>query len=116
MTIAPKGAAQGAQDAALLIAIEDYPFVEDVLGAGGNLDAWMAWLKNGRGVPLGRMQVLRDRDANARRIREAVATASSEVGPGGTLWFVFIGHGAPSKDGRDGLLVGANADRTAEVI
>ncbi len=116
LSTSPRGPAQGAEDAAVLIGIEDYPFVEDVAGAGANVDAWMAWLKNGRGVPLSRMQVVRDRDANARRIREAIASASREVGPTGTLWFVFVGHGAPSRDGKDGLLVGANADRTAEGI
>ena len=116
LSTSPRGTREGANDAAVLIAIEDYPFVDDVAGAGANVDAWMAWLKNGRGVPLARMQVVRDRDANARRIREAVSAAAAQVGPAGTLWFVFIGHGAPSKDGRDGLLVGANADRTAEGI
>jgi formylglycine-generating enzyme required for sulfatase activity len=116
LSTSPRGPAEGAQDAAVLIGIEDYPFVEDVAGAAANVDAWMAWLKNGRGVPLSRMRVVRDRDANARRIREAISHASSEVGPSGTLWFLFVGHGAPSKDGRDGLLVGANADRTAEGI
>ena len=116
LSSAPRGPVEGAGDAAVLIAIEDYPFVDDVPGAGANVDAWMAWLKNGRGVPLSRMQIVRDRDANARRIREAITTAAAQVGPTGTLWFVFIGHGAPSKDGRDGVLVGANADRTAEGI
>ena len=24
----------------------------------------------------------------------------------GKLWFVFVGHGAPSRDGKDGVLVG----------
>ena len=32
------------------------------------------------------------------------------------MWFVFIGHGAPSKDGTDGLLVGVDADRSAQGI
>jgi hypothetical protein len=32
------------------------------------------------------------------------------------MWFVFIGHRAPSNDGRDDLLVGADADRSAQGI
>jgi formylglycine-generating enzyme required for sulfatase activity len=31
------------------------------------------------------------------------------VKPGGTFWFVFIGHGAASADGKDGVLVGVDA-------
>jgi len=32
------------------------------------------------------------------------------------LWFVFIGHGAPSKDGKDGVLVGADAQQDADSL
>jgi uncharacterized caspase-like protein len=32
------------------------------------------------------------------------------VGPKGTLWFIFIGHGAPNKTGTDGLLLGVDTD------
>ena len=116
LSTSPTGPVEGREDAALIVAIEDYPFVDDIPGAHANAAAWMAWLKQGRGVPLSRIQVLRDRDANARRIREALAATAGQAGPNGTVWFVFIGHGAPSRDGKDGLLVGANADRTADGI
>lgn len=38
------------------------------------------------------------------------------AGPDGRAWFVFIGHGAPSLDGADGLLVGVDAPQDAETL
>ena len=110
----PTGSVDGSRDAALVIAIEDYTRLDDIAGAGDNADAWLTWLNRGRGLSWEQILILRDGDATARRIRDEVARAAAAVKPGGTLWFVFIGHGAPSTDGRDGLLVGANADRTVD--
>ncbi len=38
-----------------------------------------------------------------------MAAQVKKAGSGGTFWFVFVGHGYPSKTGDDGMLVGANA-------
>ena len=97
----------GESDAALLIGIEDYLLVEDVPGALDNIDDWYMWLKKTRGLPLGSTVMLRDEQATRETILEETQEAAGRVGPGGTLWFLFIGHGAPSKDGQDGLLLGA---------
>ncbi len=56
------------------------------------------------------------RDAKDLRIRALADEAARSAPTGGTLWFVFIGHGAPSKDGQDGMLVGVDADRSADGI
>lgn len=111
---APTGA--GSRDAAVLVGIEDYLDVDDVAGARRNVEDWFAWLGKTRGVELARIERLVDRQARSRLILEAVDRAVEAVEPGGTLWVVFIGHGAPSKDGKDGLLVGWEADRTAQGI
>ena len=113
---APAGTREGRNDAAIVVAIEDYLLVDDVPGANANADAWYAWLHRTRGIPLDRIEQVRDHDASVRRIREAIAAGARNVQPGGTLWFVFIGHGAPSRDGADGLVVGAKADRSANGI
>ncbi len=113
---APTGTREGRNDAAIVVAIEDYLLVDDVPGANANADAWYAWLHRTRGIPLDRIEQVRDHDASVRRIREAIATGARNVQSGGTLWFVFIGHGAPSRDGNDGLVVGAKADRSANGI
>ena len=35
---------------------------------------------------------------------------------GGTLWFVFIGHGAPGREGNQGVLVGADAQADVDSL
>lgn len=100
-------------DAALIVAIEDYFVAPDIPGARANGDDWYTWLVRSRGVPLSHVRVLRDGDAAREQILEEAGRAAGRLGPDGTLWVVFIGHGAPSKDGRDGLLVGVDAQPTA---
>ncbi len=113
---APPAEGGGGQDVALLVGIEDYAFVANVPGAVSNIDDWYSWLKRTRGLPLGSVVVLRDRDATAESILSEAAEAAERVGDGGTLWFVFVGHGAPSRDGRDGLLLGMDTQQTAESV
>jgi hypothetical protein len=105
---------EGRNDAAVIIAVEDYLRVDDVTGARSNADAWMRWFVNGRGVSASRVFKAVDGEATDVKIRALAKSAAAAVQPGGTLWFVFIGHGAPSIDGRDGLLVGADAERSAD--
>ena len=54
--------------------------------------------------------------ATKEGITDAIEAARSQVRSGGTLWFVFIGHGAPSEDGQDGLLVGWDTQQTASSV
>ena len=105
----PKGLGGGENDAAVIVGAEDYVFVEDIPGARRNAEDWHAYLTDTLGVPAERVALLRDQEATVEELRAAAASKAAEVGPGGTLWFVFIGHGAPSKDGKDGLLVGSDA-------
>lgn len=104
----------GAHDAALLIGIEDYAFLDDIPGARANLDAWRTWLQASRGVPAGRIQELRDGQAIDHGIRDALATTIAAVEPGGTVWVVWIGHGAPGGTGErpEAYLLGADANNT----
>jgi len=104
---------EGAADAAVIVGIEDYMAVDPVPGARDNADAWFVWFTRTRGLPISRVKLLRDRDATDAAILDAARAAAEAVEPGGTLWFVFIGHGAPTEDGRDGLLVGVDAQGTA---
>jgi len=106
----------GANDAAAIIAVEDYAFVSDVPGARRNAQDWYAWLSKAHGVPSTRIHMRLDEEGTDIQIREAAKRAASQVKKGGTLWFVWIGHGAPAKDGSDGLLVGADASASASGI
>lgn len=106
----------GANDAAVLVGIEDYIFVADIPGATRNLKDWTTYLSDSRGVPLEHVHVLMNAQGTREGILAATKTAAQEVKPGGTLWFVYIGHGAPAQDGKDGVLVGADAQQSADSL
>lgn len=103
----------GEQDAAVVIGIEDYTFVSDVPGATMNARDWYRYLTQGRNVPTSNVKLLLDASATDDAIRAALRDMVARVGRDGTLWFVFIGHGAPAMNQRDGLLVGVDAQQTA---
>lgn len=106
----------GARDAAIIVAAERYLFVPHVEGAARNGVAWFQYFANARGVPLERIAFLRNAQASVERIRKQAQRVASLVEPGGTLWFVFIGHGAAAKDGKDGVLVGVDAQQNADSL
>jgi len=116
LTSPPKATGGGEKDAAVIVGAEKYAFVEPVPGAKENADAWHAYLTGTLKVPAEKVALLRNDDATNDEIRQAAVDKASQVEPGGTLWFVFIGHGAPSKDGKDGLLVGVDAQQKIESV
>ena len=106
----------GDRDAAVVAGIERYAMVAAVPGARDNAQDWYAYLTGPRGVPASKVQLLLDERATADDIRAALKQAGDQVKRGGRIWFVFIGHGVPSRDGRDGLLVGFDAQQRANLI
>lgn len=106
----------GEKDAVLIAAAERYAFVSPVDGAVQNGQAWYEHLVRGRGVPVERVRLLRDRQVTREKILRFAAEAADAVEPGGTLWLVFIGHGAPAKSGDDGLLVGIDVQQEADSL
>ncbi len=112
----PQAVGGGERDAAVVVGAENYTYVEHVPGAKRNADDWQAYLTGTLKIPADRVALLLDDDATNDAIRQAAAEKTAQVEPGGTLWFVFIGHGAPSKDGKDGLLVGVDAQQKASSV
>ena len=112
---APK-VSDGGDDAAVVVGIERYAHVAKIPGANQNATAWYDYLVRTRGVPVENVSLLLDADATREDIQWAVDEAAQQVGDDGTLWFVFIGHGAPSRDQQDGLLVGYDAQQKARSI
>jgi len=90
----------GSQDAAVVVGIEDYWRLTDIPGARESAAAWYQWLVKTRGVPVGRTKLLRDAEVTRSELLSVAQAASERVGQGGTLWFVYIGHGAPSRTSR----------------
>jgi len=106
----------GECDAAVIVGLQDYSLIADIEGAADNATAWYEYLASTRGVPPGRISLLIDEDATLEDMRRAIEAGTRQVQEGGTLWFVFIGHGAPARNGKDGLLVGFDAQRKARSI
>lgn len=111
-----KATGEGTNDAALVIGAEDYIFVPDVEGARKNADDWYFYLTRTRGISPASATLLRDHEATREKILKYAKEAAGRVGEGGTLWVVFIGHGAPAKDGKDGVLVGVDAQQDADSL
>lgn len=106
----------GEADAAVVVGIEDYFAVPGVPGAQSNAKEWYEYLTETRGVPTRNVKLLTNEDATREAVLEAARATATMAGKTGTLWFVFVGHGAPSADGKDGLLVGVDAQQKAESL
>jgi len=88
-----RSGASSPADAAVVIGFESYPLLGvDVRYARADASAFYDTLVYTRGVPPAKVHRLES--ASRSMILDAVAAASSEVGPGGTLWVYFAGHGA----------------------
>lgn len=105
----PAAEGGGERDAAVVVGIEEYTYLPPVAGAAANARDWSRWLQDTRGVEA--VKLLLDSAATRNTILAAVDAATEMVGEGGTLWFVFVGHGAPSDEGDDGVLVGVSAQQ-----
>jgi hypothetical protein len=109
----PAAVGGGENDAALVIGIEDYQYVADIPGAVQNARDWYRYLVDGRKVPVRAVRLLRNGEADRETMLQAAKDMAAQVKPGGTFWVVFIGHGAPSQDGKEGVLIGSDAKQTA---
>lgn len=104
----------GARDAAVIVAIERYAFLPAVPGAIDNGRDWVLYLTRSRKIPIERVRFLADGEATDFSIVRALENAGAQAEAGGRVWFVFIGHGAPSSATEDALLVAADAQQTVE--
>jgi formylglycine-generating enzyme required for sulfatase activity len=106
----------GEHDAAVVVGVEKYFAVPGISGAESNAKAWYDYLTRTRGASPSSVGLLLNNDAAREDILGAAQKAAGKAGPEGTLWFVFIGHGAPSADGKDGLLVAVDAQQKSESL
>lgn len=104
------------RDAAVIVGIEDYGFVDDIPGAQINAADWFRFLTTTVGIPASRVHLLTNYEATKDEIERHVAQASAEAQSGGRVWFVFIGHGVPAAGGAGAWLVGYDAQRTPQSV
>ena len=102
----------GGADAALVVAISEYHKMPWIPGAKANGQDWVLWLKESRGIQLSRVHALYDGSATVDAISREALAAAEDVGPEGTLWVVFIGHGAPAPRQGGAALLGVATPRT----
>jgi len=107
------GQQDGQRDVAVIVAIEDYNTLARIPGARSNAEDWFKYLTETRGLERSNIQMLQDEGARYEQIEKAVLETVPRAKQGGRFWFVFIGHGAPSRK-QTGLLVGWDAYQTAE--
>ena len=105
----------GENDAALLVAVENYAHVGKVAGAKQNLADWKHWLVDVRGVPDSSVFELVDDKVTPASILKKARAAAMGAKAGGTVWFLFVGHGVAAKNGGDAMLVTVDARGSDEV-
>lgn len=100
--------AEPSNDAALIIGIDRYDALPRVLGAADNARDWEKYFLFGRRTPPDRVSLLTDQNATVESISARAKELAAKVPDGGTLFVIFIGHGAPGQGGQKGLLLGAD--------
>ncbi len=104
----------GENDSALIISVGDYAWLPDVPGANDNARAWYLHLAETRGVK--RVKWLKDNEATREQVVLELKVLAENARPGGVVWVVYIGHGAVSAKGDDGVLVGAEAQQVVSSL
>jgi formylglycine-generating enzyme required for sulfatase activity len=97
------GRLDGRRDAALIVAIED-PRLGGREGAEAVASAWWRYLVEARGLRARNVVLLRDGEATAAAIREALDRLEWQAGSGSLAWVVFIGSGESLPDSEGVLL------------
>ena len=95
-------------DAAVVIGVEDYPFLTDVPYARRDAESFYDFLIYTRGVSPERARIL-SAGASREQIEQAVAQAGRSTGPSGTVWVYFAGHGVADPESGARLLLGDDA-------
>ncbi len=96
------------KDAALVVGIERYDALPRIAGAAENARDWEKYFLFGRRIPPERVRLLTDQASTVEAIAARARELAASVPEGGTLFVIFIGHGAPSEGGKKGLLLGAD--------
>ncbi len=96
-------------DYAVIVGVETHLALPVVPYAQRDARAVAAWARLSRGIPGHQVDLLLDPDGSD--IARAIARGIDKVGPSGTLWVYFSGHGALSASDGTHLLLGADGGR-----
>jgi hypothetical protein len=104
----------GAKDGVVIVAIDDYAFLPDVRGARSTAADWRSYFEVGLGVT--KVFTLLDQQATVEEMRDLAGRAARAAEPSARLWWVFVGHGAPSESSDDGVMVGVDGQQTVRSL
>jgi hypothetical protein len=97
-------AASHPEDAAVVVGLESYAFLPQVPFAARDADAFYDFFVHTSGIPSDRVQLLHE--GSVEQLRPALQAAGNSVGPGGTVWIYFAGHGASDAGSDQQVLLG----------
>jgi hypothetical protein len=103
-------------DTAVVVGIGQPFALPPIAGAVDNATDWYLYFTQSLGLAPERVTLLRDGGATKEDIDAALQLAVAKVGSTGTVWFVFIGHGAPSAAGGEGMLLGVDTQPTERSV
>ncbi len=101
-------------DVVLLVGIEAYPWLPDVAGVSDTIRDWEDFFQIGLQVPT--VFTLTENQATREGIQRYLEEATAAANPESTVWFVYVGHGAPDPEEGDGLLVGVDAQASLDSL
>lgn len=112
-------AKSGSKDVVVLVAPEDYIYLDDIAGSEQNARDWEVFFKQSLGVPSSNVFKLTGSAAAVENIEAQVEAARAKTSPEGKLWFIFIGHGTTILDDEGaskGYLLGADTQQSLKSV
>ena len=99
----------GRGDSAIIISIADYDKIPDIPNANKNSKDWYTWLTKTKGLSPSRVHLIENEFATKENIISTTKKVSKTAVAGGKVWYVFIGYGTISSNGRDRILIGSDS-------
>lgn len=97
---------------AIVVGISDYYELPKVIFADRSADAFATVLQKQYGVPEKNIALIKNEQATGFRLLERIRKVAERTGEGQKLIFYFAGHGAPSRDGKNPILIPSDASGT----
>ena len=97
---------------AIVVGIADYYELPKVIFADRSADAFATLLNKQFGVPDKNILLIKNEQATGFRLIERIRKAAERSTEGQKLIFYFAGHGAPSRDGKNPILIPFDASGT----
>lgn len=112
-------AKSGGEDVVVLIAPEDYVYLDPIQGSVQSARDWETFLSKSTGVDSANIFKLTGPAAAVENIESQIDAALERTSEKGKLWFIFIGHGTTVLDdsgASKGYLLGADTQQSLRSV